>query len=246
MARAGGAWRSTAHCRSRAPRRSTPAIPTGEARSQRALWAVADLLRAHEADRQRRDQDCETREEGSEHAALEWCVEKQRWLVHNPGQRRRAATPRPHGDARLVVRPAGGVPAGDRGRLAVAIYRLAVFTGMRRGEPLGLRWDDVDLEAATGRVVRRRLQVAGEMVETAGTKTRRGMRTVDVDEGTVAALRRWRRRRLEERLAAGEPWVESDLPGNRRAGCGRRGSRRCAASTCRRSGGTTSATHTRR
>lgn len=123
------------------------------------------------------------------------------------------------------------------------IYRLAVFTGMRRGEPLGLRWDDVDLEAATGRVVRRRLQVAGEMVETAGTKTRRGMRTVDVDEGTVAALRRWRRRRLEERLAAGEPWVESDLPGNRRAGCGRRGSRRCAASTCRRSGGTTSATH---
>jgi integrase len=126
------------------------------------------------------------------------------------------------------------------------IYRLAVFTGMRRGEPLGLRWDDVDLEAATGRVVRRRLQVAGEMVETAGTKTRRGMRTVDVDEGTVAALRRWRLRRLEERLAAGEPWVESDLPGNRRAGCGRRGSRRCAASTCRRSGGTTSATHTRR
>lgn len=52
--------------------------------------------------------------------------------------------------------------AGDR---LHACWVLAVTTGLRRGELLGLRWDDVDLDAGTLAVRRARVAVAGEMVE---------------------------------------------------------------------------------
>ena len=35
-----------------------------------------------------------------------------------------------------------------------ALFHLAVMTGLRRGEVVGLRWEDVDLERGTVRVVR--------------------------------------------------------------------------------------------
>jgi integrase len=42
--------------------------------------------------------------------------------------------------------------SGPRGDRLEALYVLALHTGMRRGELLGLKWDDVDLEAATVRM----------------------------------------------------------------------------------------------
>lgn len=59
-------------------------------------------------------------------------------------------------------------------RLAVA-YVLAAPTGLRRGEILGLRWDDIDLRAKRLTVTRTILSVAYQITE--GTpKTARGRR----------------------------------------------------------------------
>ena len=88
-----------------------------------------------------------------------------------------------------------------------ACWVLAVSTGMRRGELLGLRWADVDLDAARLAVRRSRVAVGYDVVE--GEPKSGRARTIALDDGTVAVLRRHRRRQLEERMAWGEAWEDS-------------------------------------
>jgi integrase len=85
-----------------------------------------------------------------------------------------------------------------------AAWRALAYTGMRRGELLALRWRDVNLEAGTITVRRSAgvIRNAGEgaSIEEGPTKTDRP-RVVDLDPGTVAALRAWKRERGELALA---------------------------------------------
>ena len=79
---------------------------------------------------------------------------------------------------------------------------------MRRGEALGLRWTDVDLESRTA-AVRRALVVVGHAVEVAEPKTARGRRLVALDDVSVDALRTWRNRVRHDRLRAGPGWADT-------------------------------------
>ena len=62
------------------------------------------------------------------------------------------------------------------------LYVLAITTGLRRGELLGLRWDDVDLERGTLRVGRSLVREGGRH-KVGETKTRRGWRQVNLTLG---------------------------------------------------------------
>lgn len=88
------------------------------------------------------------------------------------------------------------------------LWRLLLTTGMRRGEALGLRWSDVDLEAGRLTVQRSRGQVGYEVREQ-GTKTRRSRRSVKLDSTTVRALRRQSQRQLDDAAEWGAAWTES-------------------------------------
>lgn len=81
-------------------------------------------------------------------------------------------------------------------------YYLAANTGMRRGEVLGLRWDQVDLDAARLVVTQAVLSIEYE-TSVSDVKTRNGRRTIDLDARTVGILRAWRKRQLEQLLLAG-------------------------------------------
>jgi integrase len=90
------------------------------------------------------------------------------------------------------------------------LWRFIAATGCRRGEALGLRWVDVDLEAGTACITRQRTIAGGSIVE-GEPKTPSGARTVALDAGTVRALRAWRKSQTEDRLAAGAGWIDSGL-----------------------------------
>jgi integrase len=91
-----------------------------------------------------------------------------------------------------------------------AAWLLAATTGMRRGELLGLRWADVDLDAGVVRVTQARVR-AGNQVVAGEPKTARGRRTIALDPATVAALRQHRTRQTQARLLAGPHDLDSDL-----------------------------------
>jgi integrase len=94
-------------------------------------------------------------------------------------------------------------------RLHAAFVVLAT-TGMRRGECLGLRWSDVDL--TVGRVsIAQTVIAVNHKVRIGSPKTARGRRTVVLDPGTVAVLRRHRQQLLAERLIMGAGFTDHGL-----------------------------------
>ncbi len=89
------------------------------------------------------------------------------------------------------------------------LWHLLAMTGLRRGEALGLRWEDVDLE--NGRLaVRRALIPNGAVVVVSEPKTARGRRTVALDPETVEALRRQAAQQLEDQ-ASKKKWTDTGL-----------------------------------
>ena len=96
---------------------------------------------------------------------------------------------------------------GDR---LCAAWHLAAATGMRRGEVLGLRWQDVDLDAS--RVAVRQTLISIRYRLSFGTpKTAKGRRLIALDDRTVAELKRHRKAQLQERLAFGPGYSDADL-----------------------------------
>lgn len=80
--------------------------------------------------------------------------------------------------------------------------------GARRGELLGLEWPDIDLAAARMTIRRSHVEVGGATVD-GPPKTDSGVRTIELDASTVAALRQHRKAQLADRLAAGPRWHET-------------------------------------
>jgi integrase len=89
------------------------------------------------------------------------------------------------------------------------LFRLAVTTGLRRGEIVGLRWPDLDLDAGSLTVQRTVVVVSGRAVEST-PKTARSRRRLKLDPGTVELLRSWKRCQAAERLLMGQHWQGED------------------------------------
>jgi integrase len=102
-----------------------------------------------------------------------------------------------------------------------ALWYVLAHTGVRRGEALALRWRDADLDAGTLRIQRSAgmVRIAGEGAEVAEGDTKSGKpRMIDLDYGTVAVLRAWRKERgsLALQLARDDALVFGDLEGAHR------------------------------
>lgn len=92
-----------------------------------------------------------------------------------------------------------------------ALIRLALTTGMRMGELLGLRWQDVDLEARTVAVRQTIVRGAGGKPTISTPKTPTSRRVIVIAPDDVTALRHHRAMQVEGRLALGAAWQDHDL-----------------------------------
>ncbi len=93
----------------------------------------------------------------------------------------------------------------------LALYQLAITTGMRQGELLGLKWNDLDWERRSLQVHRQLRKVVGGGYELAAPKTRAGKRTITLGEATVEKLREHLQRQYQERQVAGDRWKDWEL-----------------------------------
>jgi integrase len=92
-----------------------------------------------------------------------------------------------------------------------ALYVLALSTGMRQGELLGLRWRDVDLDRGSLQVRTTLQKVRGQGLVFVEPKTSTSRRTITLSPSAVGALRQHRTRQLAERMACGPVWQDGDL-----------------------------------
>lgn len=90
----------------------------------------------------------------------------------------------------------------------LGVWHLLMTTGMRRGEVLGLRWSEVDLEAGSVTIRRTTTEVDGAAI-TGTPKTRDSSRTLAIDAGTVKELKGWKSVQAAERLLMGAGWRDT-------------------------------------
>ena len=131
------------------------------------------------------------------------------------------------------------------------LWHTLAMTGMRRGEALGLRWTDIDLEAGRVSIQRSLVPAAGEVI-ISEPKTAKGRRSIALDTGTIDGLRKQAQRQLHDQVAAGEAYSATDgyvftdeLGGSWTPTASRSAStQRCGRHCCRASGSMTCATRT--
>jgi integrase len=141
------------------------------------------------------------------HGALSQAVEW-RIIASNPADRVRL--PAKTGEVMTPLAP-DQVPTfleAIRNHPLEAVFTLAIATGMRQGEILGLRWRDLD---------GRRLHVRHTLVRMNGgwwlgdPKTPQSRRTIELTDPTVKVLRAHRRRRAKHFLRLGHRLTADDL-----------------------------------
>jgi len=89
-------------------------------------------------------------------------------------------------------------------------FLLALTTGMRQGEILGLRWQDLDLDKSVVHVVRTLTRERGEHVF-GPPKSDSGVRDIPLSSQTVEALKTHRVAQARDRLAMGRSYNNQDL-----------------------------------
>jgi integrase len=100
-----------------------------------------------------------------------------------------------------------------------ALFVVALFTGMRPSEYLGLKWSDVDLEKGTVTVQRSLVESGkGCQMRIDETKTAHSRRSIPLPPSVIRVLIEQRRKQAEERLAAGANYRNQDFVFAKRLG----------------------------
>jgi len=98
-----------------------------------------------------------------------------------------------------------------KGTRYYALYYLAVTTGLRQGELLGLRWADFDWQNKRFRVQRQVQRISGRGLVFSEPKTKAGKRSIAIGEFTIKTLRRHQEIIKIQKIWSGDKWQENDL-----------------------------------
>lgn len=112
--------------------------------------------------------------------------------------------------ATLTVEQARAFLDTAAGSRLEALFVLAITTGMRQGELLGLRWQDVDFDAGALHI-RGSMQATPDGLRIMEPKTPGSRRQVALSKQPIDALRRHRVAQAVQRLRIGAAWEDKDL-----------------------------------
>lgn len=118
-------------------------------------------------------------------------------------------SPRPTRGKPWTAEQARAFLDGVEGHRFAPIYRLALTTGMREGELLGLHWADVNLEQGELHVEHALQRIKGKGLVLVQPKTDQSRRTIALAESAVTALCEHQRRQAEEKHLVGSGWQET-------------------------------------
>jgi integrase len=94
-------------------------------------------------------------------------------------------------------------------KFKTSVY-IAILTGMRRGEILGLEWKDIDFDKNEISVERTSVYTEGLGVFTKSTKTDNSLRKISFPNELAVILKKYQKEYKEQRLKCGELWNETD------------------------------------
>jgi integrase len=141
--------------------------------------------------------------------ALESAV-REEVIPRNVAKLVKVSTPKYTVNRGLSVIQARRVLRAARGERLYALYVLALCLGLRRGELLGLRWENIGFDAGTLEIVQT-LQRVGGALRFVGPKTEDSARTIPLPPLCIRALREHRRQQFTERADAWPNWQENGL-----------------------------------
>lgn len=98
----------------------------------------------------------------------------------------------------------------DENYMFVCFYTVAIYTGFRLGELLGLEWKDVDFDNKVLSVKRTSLYTKEKGIYTDTPKTASSIRSLKVPQGVVDCLVKWKDLQDAQREKLGTQWIETD------------------------------------
>ncbi|WP_329364160.1 tyrosine-type recombinase/integrase [Streptomyces sp. NBC_01483] len=143
-------------------------------------------------------------------SALEHAVREDE-LPRNVARNVKTAAPRPRRFRPLTAAEARQFLQTASGDRLHALYELALRTGLRKGEILGLHWEDLDLDAGTAGIHRSLQRTRTGGLTTMHTKTRASERRIALPTECVHSLKNHREHQQQERQVARTAWSDSRL-----------------------------------
>ncbi|MEV7446349.1 site-specific integrase [Streptomyces sp. NPDC091204] len=138
-------------------------------------------------------------------SALEHAVREEE-IPRNVARNVRTGAPRPRRFEPLTATEARQFLTAAQGHRLHTLFELALHTGLRKGELLGLRWEDLDLDASTAAIRRTLQRTNAGGLTTLPTKTRASERRIALPARCVQSLKLHHEQQQREREVAGTTW----------------------------------------
>ncbi|MGW5248822.1 tyrosine-type recombinase/integrase [Streptomyces sp. NPDC004129] len=141
-------------------------------------------------------------------SALEHAVREEE-IPRNVARNVRTGTPRPRRFNPLTADEARQFLAAASSHRLAALFELALRTGLRKGELLGLRWEDLDLDGGTASIRRTLQRTRSSGLAGLPTKTISSERRIALPASCASSLRAHRERQARETEEGGSTWQGS-------------------------------------
>lgn len=144
------------------------------------------------------------------HAAIEHAV-KEGLVIRNVTEGVQLPRQQMHEAVVLTLEQASQLPEATSEQWLKVLLAVAVTTGMRRGELLSLKWQDIDIEKRTLLVRRNLVEIHGKGYFEKGPKTKHSRRNITLPFFVIELLKGHRESQEKVRQNAGADWIEKNL-----------------------------------